>query len=187
MTHADPRVDPRGPHLRRKPTDLRVEAGNTCRCSCGGSVVLVDEATEPVAAVDLAPARYRILLGFRRAELEPTVRPLGVVVVDVDAEHTLEVAVVEDQQPVETLRADGSDEALRDRICLRRAHGRLHRPDAVASEDLVEGTAVLAVAVADQEAGPVFGEIEAEVARLLVTQPPVGLVVQPASQTRRFP
>ena len=53
-------------------------------------------------------------------------RPLGVVVVDVDAEHTLEVAAVEDQQPVETLRADGSDEALCDRVCLRRPHGRLH-------------------------------------------------------------
>jgi len=26
----------------------------SCRGSCGGSVVLVDEATEPVAAVDLA-------------------------------------------------------------------------------------------------------------------------------------
>jgi hypothetical protein len=39
-------------------------------------------------------------------------RPLGVVVVDVDAEDTFEVATVEDQQPVETLRTHGSDEAL---------------------------------------------------------------------------
>jgi hypothetical protein len=28
----------------------------SCRCSCGGAVVLVDEAAEPVAAVDLAPS-----------------------------------------------------------------------------------------------------------------------------------
>jgi hypothetical protein len=47
----------------------------------------VDEATEPVAAVDLAPARWRIPLGFRRAELERAVRPLGVVVVNVDVER----------------------------------------------------------------------------------------------------
>src|SRR5947208_14562991 len=97
---------PRGLTLRGLSAAVEREGRHySCRCSCGGSVVLVDEATEPVAAVDLGPARYRILLGFRRAELEPTVRPLGVVVVDVDAEHTLEVAVVEDQQPVETLRA----------------------------------------------------------------------------------
>ena len=43
-------------------------------------------------------------------------RPLGVVVVNEDARQTLEMAAVEDQQPVETLRADGSDEALCDRV-----------------------------------------------------------------------
>jgi hypothetical protein len=34
-------------------------------------------------------------------------------------------------------------------------------------EDFVEGTAVLAIAVADQEADVLVGEVEAEVARLL--------------------
>src|SRR5207253_5347717 len=36
---------------------LREGRHYSCRCSCGGSVVLVDDASEPVAAVDLAPAR----------------------------------------------------------------------------------------------------------------------------------
>src|SRR6266849_439809 len=94
-------------------------------------------------------------------------RPLRVVVVDVDAERPFEVAAVEDQQPVEALRADRSDEALCDRVCLRRPHGSLHGPDAFAAEHFVEGTAVLAVAVADEEADVLVGEIEAEVARLL--------------------
>jgi hypothetical protein len=76
----------------------------------------VDKAAEPVAAVDLAPARSRISLGFGRAEVERTVRPLGAVVLDEDAEHPFEVAAVEDQRPVETLSADGSDEALCDRF-----------------------------------------------------------------------
>ncbi len=39
-------------------------------------------------------------------------RPLAVVVVDVDAEHAFEVTAVEDQQPVETLGTYGPDEAL---------------------------------------------------------------------------
>src|SRR5207245_280334 len=43
----------------------------------------------------------------------------------------------------------------------------LDNPDAFAAEDLVEGAAVLAVAVADQEANALVGEVEAEVARLL--------------------
>jgi len=93
--------------------------------------------------------------------------PLGVVVVGVDAERPFKVAAVEDQQPVETLRADGSDEALCDRVCLRRPRGSLHGPDTFAAEDFVEGAAVLAVAVADQQADVVGGEVEAEVARLL--------------------
>jgi len=93
--------------------------------------------------------------------------PLAVVVVDVDAEHAFEVAAVEDQHPVETLGTHGADEALRDRVRSRRPHRRLHNPDAFAAEHLVEGPAVLAIAVADQEPNALVREVEAEVARLL--------------------
>jgi hypothetical protein len=64
-------------------------------------------------------------------------RPLPVVVVDVDAEHAFEMSAVEDQQPVETFRADAADEAFRDRVGLRRPNRRLHDPDALAAEDLI--------------------------------------------------
>jgi len=73
-------------------------------------------------------------------------------VVDVDAEDVLEVAAVEDQEPVETLGADGANEPLRDRVRLRRSHRRPDDPDAFAAEDLIEGTAVLAATIPDQEA-----------------------------------
>lgn len=43
---------------------------------------------------------------------ERSVWALAVVVVDVDAQHADEVALAEDQQPVQALRACGSDEAL---------------------------------------------------------------------------
>jgi hypothetical protein len=55
-------------------------------------------------------------------------------------------------QPVETLGAPSTNEALSDCVGFRRAHRRLHDPDAFAAEHLVEGAAVLAVAVTDQEA-----------------------------------
>ncbi len=98
-------------------------------------------------------------------------RPLAVVVVDVDAEDAFEVTPIQDQQPVQALGAHGSDEALRDRVRLRRSHRRLYDPDALAVEDLIERAAVLAVAVADQEADAPIAEGETEVARLLLDNP----------------
>src|SRR5436853_665914 len=93
--------------------------------------------------------------------------PLTVVMVDVDAEDMLEVAAVEDQEPVQALAADGANEPLRDCVRLRRAHWRPDDPHAFAAEDLIEGTAVLAVTVTDQEANAALAELEAEVARPL--------------------
>jgi hypothetical protein len=79
--------------------------------SGGGSVVLVDEAAEAVAARDLAGGWHRRWLSrVGWLELERAVRPVDVVVVDVDAQDTVEVAAVEDQQSVEAFSADGSDE-----------------------------------------------------------------------------
>jgi hypothetical protein len=64
--------------------------------------------------------------------------PLGVVVIEVDAQHAVEVATVEDQQPVEALRADGADEPFRDGVRAWCLHRRLHDPDLLAAEDLIE-------------------------------------------------
>ena len=47
-------------------------------------------------------------------------RAVAVVVVGEDAEDALEMAPVRDQQPVEALGAGGADEALGDRVRLRR-------------------------------------------------------------------
>src|SRR5712692_2453794 len=87
--------------------------------------------------------------------------------VDIDAEHAFEMTAVEDQQPIETLGTHSADEALRDRVRLRRSHRRLHNPDALAAEHLVEGTAVFAVPVTDQEPDALTREVEADVSRLL--------------------
>jgi hypothetical protein len=89
---------------------------------------------------------------FRRYEFERAVWSARVVVVDEDAKHMLEMAAIEDQQPVETLSTDGADVALGERVRLRRAHRCLDGPDAFAGEDGVEATSELGEAVADQEA-----------------------------------
>jgi hypothetical protein len=84
--------------------------------------------------------------------MQRSVGPVGVVVVDEHAEHTLELAAVRDQEPVEALSADGANKALGDRVRFRRSHGSLDDFDAFAREDRVEVAGELAVAVADQEA-----------------------------------
>jgi DNA-binding CsgD family transcriptional regulator len=88
--------------------------------SSRGSVVLVNEPAEAVTTVNRAagwrPAGTRHLW---RAQVERAVRPFAVVVLDVGAHDALEVASVQDQQPVEAFGADSADEALRNRVRTR--------------------------------------------------------------------
>jgi hypothetical protein len=90
-------------------------------------------------------------------------------VVGENAEDAFEVASVHDQEPVETLGADGADEALGGRVRLRRSHAGLDDLDAFAGEDGVEVPGELAVPVADQEAERSWLSLErpGELARLL--------------------
>lgn len=106
---------------------------------------------------------------------ERSVWALGVVVVDVDAQHADEVARAEDQQPVQALRACGSNEALGIGVGLRRAERRQDHLDALGAKDLVEGGDELRVAVADEEPDIAEGSREAEVARLLGDPAAVGI------------
>jgi hypothetical protein len=97
-------------------------------------------------------------------------RPLAVVVVDVVAEHAFEVTPVEDQQPVQAFGAHGADEALRDRVRPGRPHRRLY---------LLSRSRIRKRTSCSAKSRP-------RLRACWVTQGPVGLVVQPASQTRRL-
>jgi hypothetical protein len=120
-----------------------------------GQGVLVEEPAEAVVSLDAR--RWRAHKGelprsrIGRLEVERAVRPVAVVVVDEDPQDALEMASVHDQQPVEALGTDGADEALRDRVRLRRSHRRLDDLNSLACEGRVEACCELAVAVADQE------------------------------------
>jgi hypothetical protein len=116
----------------------------------------VDESAEAVASVEVirrvgadAPEPPLWCWG---CQAEGSMRPVAVVMVDVDAEHLLELSSADDQDPVEAVAPDGADPALGERICLRRPERCANDLDAVASADLVEDTAELAVSVVNQEA-----------------------------------
>ena len=79
-------------------------------------------------------------------------RPMAVVVVDVNPKHMLELSPAYDQDPVGAVPPDGADPALGERVRSRRAERRADDLDALASEDLVEGAAELTVTIVDQEA-----------------------------------
>jgi hypothetical protein len=59
-------------------------------------------------------------------------------VVDEDGEHPLEVPFVQDQHPIQTLRANRADEALRDPVRLRRAKWRPNDLDAFPAKHVVK-------------------------------------------------
>src|SRR2546422_665139 len=98
-------------------------------------------APEPIAPSQMLVAfgggeveRRSILL--RRGEAERAMRSGGVVVGRESAERAFELAAARDQQPIEALGTDGTDEALGDGVRLRRTerrpratpHTRLVRP-----------------------------------------------------------
>jgi hypothetical protein len=93
----------------------------------------------------------------------------------VDAEHVLEVAAVDDQDPVEALAAEGADPTLGVRIRIRGSDGRPGNPHALAAEDLVEGAAELTVAIVKEKAEGLFpvGQVHQQVARLLCDPAPI--------------
>jgi hypothetical protein len=114
---------------------------------------------------------------------------VAVVMVDVDAEHLLELSPADDQDPVEAVAADGADPALGERVCLRRPEWCADDLDALASEDLVEGAAELAVPIMDQvRTGVSRAESDpADWRACRATHAPLGLAVQPARCTRLLP
>jgi hypothetical protein len=101
-------------------------------------------------------------------------QPLAVVVIDIEPEDTFGVTAVEDQQPVETLRADGLTKRSGDRVRLRRPHRRLLNPDGFAAEHLVEADAVLAVAVTNRNCKPWSEKSRPRLRASWVTQAPGG-------------
>jgi hypothetical protein len=99
--------------------------------------------------------------------LESAAGSLAVVVVDVGAKGVFEVASSEDEQPVEAVVTDGTDESLGVGVRARCSYRGLDSGYALGSEHLVERVGVLAVSVADQELLVVERSDDGEVAGLL--------------------
>ena len=78
----------------------------------------MNHSTETIAALhtNLAPlgwGRQPRARRMRRFEAPRSMRPVAIVVVDEEGEDVLEMLLVQDQHPIETLRTDSPYEALR--------------------------------------------------------------------------
>src|SRR5438094_658869 len=86
----------------------------------------------------------------------------------VDAEHVLEMAAAEDEDPVEAVGADCAHPTLGEGVRVRGLNWRADDLDALGAEDFVECVAELRVAIVDEEPeGVLVSELHGEVARLL--------------------
>jgi hypothetical protein len=122
-----------------------------------------------------------------RTQVQGPMRPLSVVVTDIDAEDVFELATAEDQQPVEALAADGADPALHVRVRIRRLHRRPDDLDLLARQERIEGERELRVAIVDQEPHlrVAVVELHQQVARLL--EHPSGVRVAGAGEVLDAP
>jgi hypothetical protein len=112
---------------------------------------------------------------------------MPVVMKGVNAEHALELAAVEDEEPVEALATDAADPALGVGVRVRRLHWCADNSDSFGLEDVIAAAAQLRVAIMDEQAERLLTILERhqQVARLLGDQAPVGFGVQATNSTRR--
>jgi hypothetical protein len=98
---------------------------------------------------------------------------------------SLQLAPVEDQQTIEALAANGSDETLGERVRPRRPDGGLDDPHTVGAEHLVEAGGELGVSIPDEELGRTGSLGEGALRACWTTHSPTGVAVMPLRCTRR--
>lgn len=128
----------------------------------------MDQSAQNVAAPYLRPRHgLRMQSGIWRLKVQAPMRPGPGVVLDVGAEHVLQVTPSEDEDVVETLPTNGAYPALRERVRLRRPDGRLHYRQSFRSKDLVEASGELGVSITEQDVPVLETSGDRQVPRLL--------------------
>jgi transposase len=115
--------------------------------------ILVDQPAEPISPHDpYAGRRSGQGDGPQRCRLtERAMRPMFVVMRYIDLQCHLEMSSAHDQHPVQQFTTYRPDPSFGERVRARRPHRRTQDPDALGSEDDVEGGDEFRVPVANQE------------------------------------
>lgn len=123
---------------------------------------------------------------LRTPELKPAVRAAKVVVLGIVPKDCLQVARSDDQDPIEALGLDRLHPPLCEGVGARCHDRDANDIDAISSEDHVEATAVLGVAVVDEKSHG-LASVSKRIERLRacwVTHTESGRAMQPATWTR---
>src|SRR5215472_13908772 len=120
-----------------------------------GDVVLVCEAAEDLLSADTAlgevDPRWPAVSLSRWQLAQGAVRPGCVVVDQVFGQYLAQMVLIDDQQLVEELAAQGTDDPFADGVRSGRLRWAGENPDAHGREYAVEGVGELACTVPDQE------------------------------------
>ena len=123
------------------------------------------------------------------SELESSVWPLLIEVADIDTEDMLELAAMEDQEPIEALPAHAADAAFGVGIRVRRAERCADHRDLFALEDAIESPAEVRVAIWIRKLGcrPRSPRSISRLRACWAIQARLGLLVHATCSTLRVP
>ncbi len=98
--------------------------GAQTRTGSRGPLILVHQPAKPIALhhkqiVRVGPIVIRRWT-VRRREVQASVRPMPVVMINVDGQETFKVTRTQNEQPIEALGTDRANESFRDCVRLRR-------------------------------------------------------------------
>jgi hypothetical protein len=107
----------------------------------------VDESTEKITPLDVRhDAKFRDRrITFGSQKLQPSMRPLLVVVLHVGPQNPIQVPWAEDQQPVQAVSAQRLHPAFGEGVRVRCPDRRADHPDPLACEHVIEGALALRV------------------------------------------
>jgi hypothetical protein len=131
----------------------RAREGCTNPGSCHSLVIFVQQTAQEVPPTHLRVHRggHRLAGSLGRGQLEPPMWPLGIVVVDEDSEHGLQMPLIQDKEPVQALGPHRPNPAFRVSIRAGRLHRHADHFAGRAAEDLIKGQWELAVPITHEE------------------------------------
>jgi hypothetical protein len=161
--------------------DIYILKGAQIQRGSRRALILMQQASETIAANDKQFFRLRVSLGrcpaIRRREVQASMSPMSVVMINEHCEDPLKMTGVEDQQPIKALGTDGPHESFRNPVRLRRLNRRPHDPNAGTLKHLIEAPRELAIVVPNQQANRfrTFGEHPRYLTCLLRDPPVAGM------------
>jgi hypothetical protein len=108
--------------------------GAQTRTGSRGPLILVHQPAKPIALHHMQIVRVGSIVSrrwtVRRREVQASVRPMAVVMINVDGQDTFKVPRTQHEQPIEALGTDRPNESFRDRVRLRRLNRRANDANA---------------------------------------------------------